>query len=73
MCPDQGKQPLALTDTATGVLPDKETASADTVERDRRRVALMARAQAGEQQAYRRLLEDITPYSAPSPPSVFAT
>jgi RNA polymerase sigma-70 factor (ECF subfamily) len=62
MCPDQGKQPLALTDTATGVLPDKETASADTVERDRRRVALMARAQAGEQQAYRRLLEDITPY-----------
>ena len=62
MSPHRDKRPLPPTDTATGTLPHKETADTNTVERDRNRATLMARAQAGEREAYRRLLEDITPF-----------
>jgi RNA polymerase sigma factor (sigma-70 family) len=62
MSSGRDKRPLLPTDTATGVPPRTEAADASRVDRDRHRAVLMARAQAGEQEAYRRLLEDITPY-----------
>jgi RNA polymerase sigma-70 factor, ECF subfamily len=45
-----------------GATQRKDAADAISSGRDRERAALMARAQAGEREAYRRLLEDITPF-----------
>ena len=42
--------------------PRKDLAASGTEDHDRDRAMLMARAQAGEREAYRRLLEDITPF-----------
>ena len=42
--------------------PGKDLAASGTEDHDRDRAMLMARAQAGEREAYRRLLEDITPF-----------
>jgi RNA polymerase sigma-70 factor (ECF subfamily) len=39
-----------------------DAAAPGTEDRDRQRALLMARAQAGEREAYRRLLEDIAPF-----------
>jgi len=51
-----------LTSAATGASRRKDATDAASAGRDRYRAALMARAQAGEREAYRRLLEDITPF-----------
>ena len=42
--------------------PRKDLAASGTEDHDRDRAMLMARAQAGEREAYRRLLEDVTPF-----------
>jgi RNA polymerase sigma factor (sigma-70 family) len=55
-----GKQPLSPTREAVGAAPLRDAAAAAA--RDRNRTMLMARAQAGEREAYRRLLQDITPF-----------
>ena len=54
-----GERPLTRTREAVGA-PLRDAAAA--AGRDRNRAVLMARAQAGEREAYRRLLEDITPF-----------
>jgi RNA polymerase sigma-70 factor, ECF subfamily len=54
--------PSSLTKAAAGATQRKNAADAASADRDRERAALMARAQAGEREAYRRLLEDITPF-----------
>jgi len=59
MSPRRGKDP-SLSTNATA--PRSDSAVAGSGDRDRSRATLMARAQAGEQEAYRRLLEDITPF-----------
>src|SRR5712691_824655 len=57
----KGRLLLPIEYIAIGAGPRKapDTAAAD---RDRDRATLMAQAQAGEREAYRRLLEDITPF-----------
>jgi RNA polymerase sigma factor (sigma-70 family) len=55
-----GKRPLSPTREAVGAAPLRDAAAAAA--RDRNRAMLMTRAQAGEREAYRRLLEDITPF-----------
>jgi RNA polymerase sigma-70 factor (ECF subfamily) len=51
---------MPTSDVAIGAAPLRDAATA--VARDRDRATLMARAQAGDRKAYRRLLEDITPF-----------
>ena len=55
-------RPSSLTSAAIGAAQRRDAADAVSAGRDRDRAALMARAQAGEREAYRRLLEDITPF-----------
>jgi RNA polymerase sigma-70 factor (ECF subfamily) len=59
-----GKElPVPPTDgIALGTGAQKDAADAAAADRDRDRAILMGRAQAGEREAYRRLLEDITPF-----------
>jgi RNA polymerase sigma-70 factor, ECF subfamily len=57
------ERPVSPTDgIAIGTGPKKDAADTAAADRDRDRAILMARAQAGEREAYRRLLEDITPF-----------
>ena len=55
-------RPSSFITAATGATRRKDAADAASAARDRDRAALMARAQAGEREAYRRLLEEITPF-----------
>ena len=55
-----GKQSLSPTREADSAAPLRNAAAAAA--RDRNRTMLMTRAQAGEREAYRCLLEDITPF-----------
>lgn len=56
-----GERPFPLTNAAAGAALRKDMAGPNAG-RDRDRAALMARGQAGEREAYRRLLEDIVPF-----------
>ena len=60
MASSWGKQSLLPTREAVGAAPLRDAAA--TAARDRNRAMLMTRAQVGEREAYRRLLEDITPF-----------
>ena len=57
-----GKRPLPSTGETVGAAPRKGAIDVALGDRDRDRAILMARAQAGEREAYRRLLKDITPF-----------
>src|SRR6516162_6675241 len=56
------KRPLSSTRETVAAAPRKSAIDVALDDRDRDRAMLMARAQAGEREAYRRLLEDITPF-----------
>src|SRR6516162_11078501 len=56
------KRPLSSTGETVAAAPRKSAIDVALDDRDRDRAMLMARAQAGEREAYRRLLEDITPF-----------
>ena len=56
------KRPLSSTRETVAEAPRKSAIDVALDDRDRDRAMLMARAQAGEREAYRRLLEDITPF-----------
>lgn len=62
MSSDRAENSLLLTGIATSARPRNEVANLGSADRDRARATLMARAQVGEREAYRRLLEDITPF-----------
>jgi RNA polymerase sigma-70 factor (ECF subfamily) len=55
----RGKDPSLLTSAAD---PRNDTADPNPAERDHDRALLMARAQAGDREAYHRVLENITPF-----------
>ena len=55
-----GQRSLSLTNPATGAAEGKNPVAAGAA--DRNRAMLMARTQAGDREAYRRLLQDITPF-----------
>jgi RNA polymerase sigma-70 factor (ECF subfamily) len=56
------RRPSSLPSGATGAAQPNDSTDAVSADRDRDRAMLMARAQAGEREAYRRLLADITPF-----------
>jgi RNA polymerase sigma factor (sigma-70 family) len=56
------KRPLSSTRETVAAAPRKSAIDVALDDRDRDRAMLMARAQAGEREAYHRLLEDITPF-----------
>jgi RNA polymerase sigma factor (sigma-70 family) len=62
MSSSRDKRSLSSTRGAIGAAPGKSAPAAAEANRDRDRAMLMARAQAGEREAYRRLLEDIAPF-----------
>ena len=57
-----GERPLLSTGETVDGAPRKSAIDVALGDRDRDRAMLMARAQAGEREAYRRLLRDITPF-----------
>ena len=62
MSSSRGKRPIARTRKADYTAPRSSAAAAAGSDRDQVRAALMAKTQAGNSEAYRQLLNDITPF-----------